>query len=189
MGNPTASESALSASAEYTPAPRNGKTPSLSPAPMPCDTSTLTARSKPNPKQITVHSAMPPRPTPANDAGPRRPTNAVSTTVITVNDKVETVIGQANDTSSRNNEPLENGREACRTDTGNLEENGAKCKKAAGPCGAAALTEPGERGRSRFRSDAALPREAMPRPYAQNGGAVLASVDSGGSSSNGSSDG
>jgi len=144
----------------------------------------LTARSKPNPKQITVHSAMPPRPTPANDAGPRRPTNAVSTTVITVNDKVETVIGQANDTSSRNNEPLENGREACRTDTGNLEENGAKCKKAAGPCGAAALTE--RELLANLRRGAALPRERM----TARTGAWLASGESddwGGSSSEGSS--
>src|SRR5450432_4748748 len=124
------SASALSASAEYTPAPRNGKTPSPSPAPTPCDTSTLTARSSPKPKQITVHRAMPPRPTPASDAGPRRPTKAVSTTVITVNDNVETVMGQASRTNSRNNETVVRGRGVRETDTET--SNGklsAKCKK------------------------------------------------------------
>src|SRR4051812_16328340 len=95
---------ALIASAAYSPAPRKGSTLLLSPAPTPCATSTLTARSSPKPKQMTVQSAMPPKPPPASEAGPRRPTNAVSTTVITVNDKVETVIGQAKCTSCRNNE-------------------------------------------------------------------------------------
>src|SRR4051812_24458511 len=102
MGRPTKSTSPAKPSAAHTPAPKNGSTSSRSPAPTLCDTSTFTARNIPNPKQTTVHTAMPPSPTPANDADPKRPTKAVSTTVMTVNDKVETVIGQASVTSSRN---------------------------------------------------------------------------------------
>src|SRR6185369_4967550 len=118
-GKPTSSESALSASAAHTPAARNGSTSCCSPAPTPCDTKTLTARNKPKPKQITVQSAMPPRPTPASAAEPSRPTNAVSTTVMTVNDSVDTVIGQARDTSSRNVRNFDTGtRELLRTGTG-----------------------------------------------------------------------
>src|SRR5450755_1332360 len=155
---------------------------------MPCDTSTLTARSSPKPKQITVHRAMPPRPTPASDAGPKRPTNAVSTTVITVNDSVETVIGQAKATSSRNKEPLLNGWEACGKDTGNLEGNGAKMQKSRGTLRCRGAYRARREKRSRSRSDAALPREQMQRPSAHDCGAGLASVDSGGSSSDDSSE-
>src|SRR5450755_3898975 len=124
MGRPTAIASTLSAIAAHTPAPKKGSTLSLSPAPTPCATNTLTARSKPKPKQITVHNAMPPKPTPASEAGPRRPTNAVSTTVITVNDKVETVIGHAKCTSSRNSDRLETllGTSEPHTETSNIKK-------------------------------------------------------------------
>src|SRR5450432_286947 len=129
MGRPIRIASAASASAAHTPAPKKGSTSSRSPAPTPCETSTLTARNNPKPKQITVHKAMPPSPTPASEAGPKRPTNAVSTTVITVNDNVETVIGQASETSSRNRAARDNGIRSNVWDTKNLKNSAQNAKK------------------------------------------------------------
>jgi hypothetical protein len=53
----------------------------------------------------------------------------VSTTVITVKDKVETVIGQASETSSRNRAARDKEFRADDWDTGNLENSAQNAKK------------------------------------------------------------
>ena len=50
---------------------------------------------RPNEKHKMANAAVPPMPTPASDAGPRCPTSSVSTSVMTLYDSVDTVIGHA----------------------------------------------------------------------------------------------
>ena len=54
------------------------------PAPVSCDTTTLTERSAPNPKMIRANEARPPSPTAASAEAPSRPTNSVLVTVMTL---------------------------------------------------------------------------------------------------------